>query len=685
MKKPKKSKEIKAPEKLDIPEVAKSEDLGQSSEVDAIFKPLPIPEGCMQAEIPEAIRRKWLPRPKISSVDWFEQNISIPKRLSAYPGFYNRNNFPYQVGVLQAFDDIEVREIYLQWATQLGKTTITSSLPAKIAMTDPSPMMFVAADESQADEISREKIMATAETIPELARRLLPKPRRDVKRPDFGDCMTYMAWSGSPTTMGGRPCRYVFGTELSKWSQEKSREARATDLVRERIKGFWDTKIIFEGTPTIVGVCEMERLETGSNQKLKYWVPCPHCGKMLYLHFSQLKWEKTGAKSDRDLAYQTAWYECEYCRGRIEDGDKRSMIRLGVWAETAELAATGQPMQIVFTPGKSKQRLHLQLASFYSPVVTLGQMASEFLRSELDNALQNFINSWLAETFEINKRQYQWEQLRKKIGEPYELKTVPAWSRLMTAGVDIHPGQAYYVIRAWGAGGRSRCVAYGVIGSVVELEGLIFNTIYRGESGNNQRVVLAGVDSGWDTANVYSWCGMMQEKYGDSIRPIKGQKTGAPWYSTTMTRSGVDGKRVENGGIVLWNINDPYWKSMVVEKFKSRTDSPGRWTIPDNAEEYYVRGISGEIPQEKKDSKGRTFIDWVVVDSQYGNHFLDAEKIAAAMAGMCGLERLQNMAFQKQPEPVRRPEPQPEERKQASIFNHDQDGGWLSGGENFLG
>jgi phage terminase large subunit GpA-like protein len=376
---------------------------------------------------------------------------------------------------------------------------------------------------------------------------------------------------------------------------------------------------------------------------MKYYVPCPHCGGFQTLIFKNLKWEKINEKNDRDKAEETAHYRCVHCGEKIGNQYKLSMLRGGFWAEDGQMFKEKHG-EIYYTPGKSRARIHFDLSSLYSPVLSFGDVAGEFVRAtqgEGKRRLQNFINSWLAETFSETVKEYDWKDLKILCADTPE-GAVPEWVVFITAGVDLGRHQDAYVVRGWGAGGRSRLIAHGVVNHETDapnfdaLEANIFGVRF---GGGQIQVMLCGIDSGYKTYDVYGWCNAMNVKYGECCRPIKGQPRGAPYYVSRMERSGADGAPLEEG-VNLWNLNDSHWKGFVTGKYAIPAGRPGAWEIPFDVDEVYLRSLTSEVLQEQTDAKGHVKYEWIVIDKSIGNHYLDAEKICAAMADMCGWREL---------------------------------------------
>jgi len=605
------------------------------------------PKKCLDDRVLRTTTNKWKACPFMSTVDWFEKNIRLPKKVSAFSGFYNRNNFPYQTGVLDAFDDIDVKEISLDWATQTGKSTLIQFLPSKIACTDPSPMMFACPDRPTAQEVSEQRIMSVASNIPELEKRLLPEARRNSMRPDLGDCIVYMAWSGSPASLGQKSCRYVFCTELSKWNRSKSDEADAGELVRERVKGFWNHKLVFEGTKTVEGICRINKLQINATQQLIYRCPCPNCGDYHEFNFDNVKWKKDSkGKTDREISEATAWFECQSCKAKIKDSQKMKMLRAGIWSENGVKIPHKFKGSVYYTPKKSKTRIHFHLESLASPVVSFSDMAGEFarcLKGEGKKTLQNFQNSWRALAFSVNIKCFKWEDIRDRlILKDAQRYIVPAWAKFLTGGVDIHKGWQVYTIRAWGFGGRSRLIDWGQTTDYSEIERKVITGNFIQDGAKlGMPVLLTGVDSGWSPFEVYQFVNRINKKYGERCRAIKGQSKGAPYWMNKLERSGADGQKIADG-IELWNINDYYYKRFVLDRYDIPQGNEGCFELPIETkdDENYLRQICSEVLQEEENKFGQKIYKWVVIDVRVGNHYFDCEKIGAAMADMCGWDRI---------------------------------------------
>ena len=95
----------------------------------------------------------------------------------------------------------------------------------------------------------------------------------------------------------------------------------------ERQKTFMYTKkTVLTSSPT-VKEGTISRFFEDCEEKLTYWVPCPHCGSYQVLEFEQLRWDKELEKKGKNegvmrLIRDSVYYECIHCKGKILDQHK---------------------------------------------------------------------------------------------------------------------------------------------------------------------------------------------------------------------------------------------------------------------------------------------------------------------------------------------------------------------------
>ena len=541
-----------------------------------------------------------------------------------------------------AFDDPEVEEIDLMWATQTGKTTVMLAMLNYIAANHPGPAMFVSSNEKSVRILSKTRLYPMLEECPKLKDKLLPKHLREDLMVDMEHMLIFLGWSGSSTTLGEKTCRYVFGSELDKWSTDKSMEADPEQLFAERTKAFPGiSKIVKEGTPTIEGSSRINRAYMNSNQQ-RYYVPCPSCGEFQTLDFKQVK---GGTKEGGEIrhpedAREHAYYECVHCQVRIDDSDKMEMLRSGLWVPRGQTVT--KKGDIKGKPLRSKRNSGFQLSSLYSNTLTFGDVLKVFLEARDDiGLLQNVINSWFAEPFKITDKQAKWEDVKDRLETGIEIGTYPPGTHFLTAGIDVQGPSFYFSVWAFGDSFSPTLVTYGEVETESDLTHFVFDSTFSeaGNSKKTKKIRLVGMDSGFESAKVYDFV----NKIGPQARAVKGQsgrsQGNSPWTSNLIWKSGKNNRPIK-GGIRLWHINTEFFKDEIYNKLEKGIGEPGCFQFTQGTSNRFYRQLCSEGKVKKRGPGGRVIHEYKIIDTSAGNHFLDTTVYALAMADMCGIRNI---------------------------------------------
>jgi len=546
----------------------------------------------------------------------------------------------------------------------LGKTVLMPALVAWAASNDPGPAMIATSNKDSAQTMEREKIYPLMEDCAETAGMLLPQHQRVFSRVDLRDMLLFMAWSGSATQLGEKSIRYLFLSELDKWSAEQSREADSEMLACERVKAWHNYKIYKEGTPTLEGQSRIEHNLKQADVVLKYHVPCPLCGEYQVLKFSQVQWEKNDkGRSTIPLARRTAYYKCEHCGGSIQDYDRGRMLRRGVWAPEGHdipVDADCDQRPVLWGQRETPAAVGFQLSSLYSPALGWGDMAVEFLRCGSDpRKLQNFRNSWEALPWAPEVELTSWSRVGQRLATTCPRGVVPPWAVALTAGADIGKRELHYVIRAWAKDERSQLVEEGCIDvdyASVDLRGAIrglgytvcerdFPVLTAPEKSESMRVRMMTIDAGWPESSLHVY-EISNELGIHRCRAIKGatQSTGAraPWQVTYTDTAPATGHKLTSGGQRLFLIDSPYWQGWLNGKIRmeNKPDEPGAWMLHATPHEDYLRQICNVVVRSNRSRRGRPVYEYVVHNTTIGAHYHDCEYYAAVAADMLGIRRI---------------------------------------------
>jgi phage terminase large subunit GpA-like protein len=493
------------------------------------------------------------PRSAMRTIDWA---LKYGYTDSGQP--YNDFAYPHLSapgGPFDAFDCEQYFDIWLQWASRLGKTFGGQICMMKQADCDPCPMMFASADEKLALEVV-ERTYGMINHCPQLAELLPPPMRRRQSKIDLRFSRVYVAWSRSGSTLADKAARMLHANEIDKWEHAStSREADPFQLADERCKEFPTYKRWKEGTPQERGSSRVERGRLGSCNAL-YWVPCVHCWKYQTLELSGpdtahgVKWDKNAAnKSDPELARQTGRYVCRHCEEDLLDEHRGRMMRLGVWVpegcavDDAKARAAAETWReagrdvwrgwkfsswVTGSPVRDGREWGSRLSSIHALSLSWGDYAAKFVAAkDKPQELRNFKNSWEAVTWEHTRRKTTWEVLGERVIDKetrHSRGIVPAWASLLTAAADRQEDRMPWIVDAWGPEGLNATIAYGEAGTFDELLEVMAAHWTHADGGTQLQISLALCDAKYRPDGVHDFCARCQSR-GMKVFPSNGSST----------------------------------------------------------------------------------------------------------------------------------------------------------------
>lgn len=613
--------------------------------------------------------RNFAPRPRIRALAWFRENIST---WEGRP--YDHNAFPHigaPGGPCDALDDPQVLSIWMQWGSRLGKTFFGQAATLRAADLSPCPMMFASESEKLAVEVVGRTYKMLEKCGP-LKKQLRRPDRRRQSQIDLDNCRVFVAWARSVSTLADKPVRVGHANEIDKWEhQSTSKEADPLELFKDRGKEYPSRKFIFESTPAIKGRSRIERGRLASTN-CSYYVPCPHCKEYQRLYKDREKckhgkggivWEHLpGGKSDKELARKTAHYVCDYCEGKIKDEHRAWMMRRGVWApegcgvDSAKALAVTESLMaeltgarggdgaesvpayewkgwqsaawITGTPTYSGRDAGYQLSSLYALSLGWGDIAEKFVGvKDKPQDLRNFVNQWLAETWEIVAKKTTWQQLGERITDnDCRRDVVPAWASLLTVGIDRQSagGDRFpFVVKGWGAGRRNHTLQYGEMEAFDQLRELL------GRPFGSLRCLFALIDSGHKPDGVYKF---VRDCAGHGLRalPCKGSNRSldADYWINTL------GKDSSDPGMQLVHVDTlrtQAWMDRMLHTVNKGED--GAFSIHAGSlydHQDYLEQLLNDAAVTTLDSKNYDRENWERIDEQVPNDFRDCERYAYA-------------------------------------------------------
>lgn len=585
--------------------------------------------------------------------EWAEKYRILDARVTASPGPWRNSKTPYLQGIMNEFNNYETEEIVFCKPTQVGGTEALQNMVGYIVDQDPAPTMIVYPTDTLAKTVSENRLKPMMKASSSL-RKKYQEEESSILEMQFDGMYLALAGSNSPASLASRPVRYLFLDEVDKYPGASNKEADPISLARERTKTFHNKKIYETSTPTLRTGHIWKDLE-GCDQIKHYFVPCPHCGKMIELKFANVIFPTKEGMSAADRA-EFATYKCQECGGLIEDRDKPKMLRLGEW-------------RVVQTNTQYARKIGYWLNTLYSPFVRWSQIVKEFLGAKDDpEKLQNFVNSWLAEPWEETRVRTNADVVMDRQTKLPEL-VLPKWTKLLTAGVDVQETSLYFTIRAWGNYMTSQNIYHGQVLSFQQIEDIMSKYYhFEGETEEDPGLLvdLCLIDSGDQTDAVYDFV----VGRDDWCLPVKGSSKAMISNYKISKINKVDSRA---NGMKLIIADTGSYKDMIASRM-TRKNGTGSWMVYKGCDMEYARMVTSEQKISVR-KNGQEVEKWVKKSSHIDNHYLDCEVYAAVAADILGVRAL-HLQDEEAPKPKNQQPKKTEEYPEEQWISQNELSSW---------
>lgn len=548
--------------------------------------------------------------------EWADRKRILGKDESPNDGPWSTETVPFLRDIMNSLNDERIHKVIFMKCTQIGGTEVGINMLGYLMDQEPCRIIYVMPEDTTAKEFSSERLQKVFFNNACFENKYLAHDSKDTML-KFRGGFIKMASAQSPSALGSWPAPKVVLDEIDKYPTSAGKESSPIKLAEERTKNWHNKKIYLISTPTYKhGNIYQEYIN--ADVRYVYQVPCPECGEYQALIWKQVKFD---SKADRPTVEGNTSYECMYCKYQIKDRHKMTMLRSGKWV--AENIILGNARSIGY-----------RISTLYSPFVTFGRCAIEFLESKSDpKKLMNFINSWLGEPWESKAAKLDSAKiLENKTTLPANI--VPSWTRLITGGVDVQQGYFYWTIRAWGVNMHSQNIAYGRAQTFDEVQEIMDTYLADETTGElKHQVRLYGVDTGYDTENAYEFCIKNQ---GIAI-PCKGSSTQmvARYRISHITPSKNSNKWLPQ--LLLYTVDTDQYKDMIAARINRKGD--GAWLVHADTDQEYADQITAEHKIITEKNK-RTVESWVKKTSAKQNHWLDCEVLSAVCADILNVRFL---------------------------------------------
>lgn len=584
-----------------------------------------------------AWRLAWTPRIPPDPVAWAEGGGVIMPAAVAAQGRGGRLSFsarPYWRLLLRWFAGSPgyegVQHIHVVVASQCGKTTAAIAMALYGAEWLPGPGLFFEPTDDQAEELVRDRLRPIFQASP-FGRGLKPNDLRLGGCSFQGGGNLNVLGVGSPNALKARPARWVFFDEYDEAVHRNRALGSPFERADTRTRVYGSLRrVVGMSTPTVEDDGIWPYYE--ESRRYEWHAKCPHCGAFQRLELANIRWPRnadgSASASPRQIkAGSLAWYECAHCEARWTDAEKRRAVSDG--------------REHCIDPDRPMIDVGLHIPAWYSPDVTLSDVAAQFLESIADpEKYKQFRNEWMAEPRSEIVRSGSTDQahLAAKCVNGYEQPApdwwrsetapeAPDWVREVTWGFDVQGAEAWAIALGWGDYGEKLILWSGRFAGDNDLEdaAAAFRRPWNLRSGLRQPK-RGMMDSGYRTHEVYRVCAKTPGLY-----PSKGRVDGeVPMRTTQVDRLGPNRRTV--GRVDLWILWTTYWQDQVAAGLET---DPGRGRgathLPANPPADLYRHLTAERKKMVKSKTGTVRYQWVAHDPN--NHLRDCLVYATAAAG----------------------------------------------------
>ena len=536
------------------------------------------------------------PRDRLTVSAWADKYRHLSSKQAGESGRWRTDRNPILREIMDCLSVFSpVREIVVMKSSQVG---VTEAMINKIGynMTyAPCPTMVLMPTLDSRDTWKTQKLNPLLQDAG-LVRDLLGGLRsRDAANSkdliDFPGGILFLAGGNSANSYAQKSVKDLLMDDLDRFPVEVGEEGDPVALARGRCKSFPRYKLMLVSTPTIKGASLIEREYELSDQR-RYHVPCPLCGAVQSLKWSNLKWDSV------EKPPRAAWYECEQCGQRIEEHHKPKLLSAGRW--------------IAANPSNKRRGYHV--SALYAPI-GLGpswlDLAVRFLHAQGDPVtLKTFINTDLGETWEDQTSALKPHDLARRM-EEVDMGVIPPGVLALTAFCDTQDSWLDITLLGWTSTGYRVIDWHQIQGDTTQAapwDALVewLNLARTNAYGHTMKIRAAGVDSrGHRGQQVRAFVQRSDLKI--KVYACQGSTTRmgrAIAASPSYPDKNRSGKTIR-GGYAVWNIGTEFCKDYLYGHLTADGElapEDRRYRFPAGLPTEYFNGVLSEVynPSSKR-------------------------------------------------------------------------------------
>jgi phage terminase large subunit GpA-like protein len=562
----------------------------------------------------EAMAAAWAPPPPLDYLQWAIDNVAFGPG-DPLPGPYNRANFPYFDGILQALSpDDPCRYVTFVGSAQIGKTVLANIFALGSVVMGRGTTLVCHPTTDNALRWSKLKLQPMMRSIPAVQKHFPQRPR------DTSDALLYKERADGLSTLlitgaslSQVTVNFQVQDDLAKWENNTAGDPETQADNRSRAVEF--AKILKTSTPMILPGCRITKdFEAGSQEEP--YLPCPHCS-----HMQVLTWDNMLAQLDPEHP-EDACFSCIACGCIIEERHRPQMLAGFEWRAK--------------NPAARREHRSFYIWSAYSCLQSWSRIAQEWLKARGDpGAEQTFINDVVGLAYKAQSETTPWEGLRDRAAASnYVRGTVPKGALLLMLGIDCQGDRIEWQCVGFGKEYRRYVIDYGIIDrhiSDINCQRnltLVMQRQWKNQYGRGFSIDFAAVDGNAWTEDVWSFA---RQHPSNKLMMVRGRgDDSAPRLARVAKERDKNGllnprsQRFYNLGVSGLKM------SLYRDLQKTDPEQPGYVAFPSGLDDEYFQELVSERRTAVK-RNGFTVYRWTKDDRQ-DNEALDTMVIATGAA-----------------------------------------------------
>lgn len=575
-------------------------------------------------------------------VDFTEHTRVLTSGMSARPGPYRFSVTPYTREITeQLSESSKITELVCMKPTQWAGTAIMLSHQLYCVHYGIGPVLYVTSDDDLAGEYMEKRfdpMIAAAgmqDYITPPVQKRANKATGDTRRAkSFKGTFLRAVGSRSESKLSSFPVRIIHLDEEDKYPVSLVGGGSSADKAIRRSDSYGNLKKVFHNsTPKEKATSRIGPLFRQGDARY-YFVPCPMCGFMQRLMWSQIKWDKNKAgKLDLQMddhgqvTNNPVWHECanKECKYKMRDYEKILFMRERGFGGKAEWRPSKKPDR----PGlKSYHGNGMEgFRTWIDIVIQWDKIEGDAV------LLQDFINDVLGEEYEAKIDKPDEHYLMSRAETDWNRGDINECVKMLTMGVDVQKDRLEASLMGWTDRKESWAIEhYFFQGNPNDpndecwhnLEEIIKQDYYK-TNGTRVFLQVTLIDAPFENASVMSFCENMPCEPGGwrGVYPAFGKQT-----LSQIVKEHESTIKVPE---IL--VDDQKLKFELYNNLKRRTPAAGHSYPPgfmhfpnDYTEDYYKQMVAEEVI-EIVNNRGISSI-FISNTKQRRNEVLDTTKLA---------------------------------------------------------